>query len=133
MTFFIFNVLSVNSLECVSMENQERKTGTKRININNNESVFYRFSTKVNKCRGSCNNINNSFAKLCLPDVIKNINVNVFNLMLFSNQTRHIEWQEHCKCKCKLDASVCNNKQRWNEGKCRCECKKLINKGICDK
>ena len=33
----------------------------------------------------------------------------------------------------RLDASVCNNKQRWNEGKCRCECKELIDKGICDK
>ena len=29
--------------------------------------------------------------------------------------------------------SVCNNKQRWNEDKCRCEFKELIEKGICDK
>ena len=33
--------------------------------------------------------------------------------------------QTRCKC--------CNNKQRWNEDKCRCESKELINKGICDK
>ena len=26
-----------------------------------------------------------------------------------------------------------NNKQRWNKNKCRCECKELIDKGICDK
>ena len=50
-----------------------------------------------------------------------------------TNETRHIKWHETCKCKCRLDASVCNNKQRWNEGKCRCECKELIDKGICDK
>ena len=31
--------------------------------------------------------------------------------------TRHIEWHETCKCKCILDPSVCNNKQRWNENK----------------
>ena len=37
------------------------------------------------------------------------------------------------KCKCRLDAIVCNNKQRWNKNKCRCECKELIDKGICDK
>ena len=37
------------------------------------------------------------------------------------------------ECKCRLDASVCNNKQRWNENKCRCECKELIDKGMCDK
>ena len=40
---------------------------------------------------------------------------------------------ETCKCKCRLDASVCNNKQRWNNDKSRCECKELIDKGICNK
>ena len=50
-----------------------------------------------------------------------------------TNETRHIKWHETCKCKCNLDASVCNNKQRWNDGKCRCECKELIHKGVCDK
>ena len=28
---------------------------------------------------------------------------------------------------------ICNNKQRWNKDQCRCECKKLIDKGLCDK
>ena len=32
-----------------------------------------------------------------------------------------------------MDASVCNNKQRWNTDKCRCECKELIDRGICCK
>ena len=48
-----------------------------------------------------------------------------------TNETRHIAWHETCKCR--LDASVCKNKQRWNEDKCGCECKELIGKGICDK
>ena len=50
-----------------------------------------------------------------------------------TNETRHIEWHETCKCKCKLDAGVCINKQSWNCDKCRCECKELVDKGICDK
>ena len=50
-----------------------------------------------------------------------------------TNETRYIEWHETCKCKCRLDGSVCNNKQRWNEDKCSCECKELIDKGVCDK
>ena len=62
---FSFNVLNVNSLECVSMNNQECKTRTKIIHINNNEPVFYPFSIKVNKCSGSCTNINDPYAKLC--------------------------------------------------------------------
>ena len=134
MTFFNFNPSNVNSLECLSMNNQECRTRTKIININNNEPVFYPFSIKVNKCSGSCNNINDPYAKLCLPDGVKNINVKVFNLMSWSNQTKHIEWHETCKSKRRLDSSVCNNKQRWNKDKCRYECREeLIDKERCDK
>ena len=61
------------------------------------------------------------------------INVKVFNLISRSNHTRHIEWHETCKCKCKVDARFHNNKQRWNNEKNRCECKELIYKGRCDK
>ena len=50
-----------------------------------------------------------------------------------TNKTRHIKWQENCKCRYRFDASICNNKQRWNEDKCRCEYKELIDKGKCDK
>ena len=73
------------------MNNQECKVRTKIININNNEPLFYPFSVKVNKCSGSCNNISDPYAKLCAPDIIKNINIKVFNLMSFSTQTKHIE------------------------------------------
>ena len=71
--------------------------------------------------------------KLCVPDVVRNLNVRVSNLMSRTNETRHVEWHEKCRCKCRLDASVCNNKQRWNDDKCRCKCKELIDKGVCDK
>ena len=33
---------------------------------------------------------------------------------------------------CRLDARICNSKQRWNEDKCRCECKDIIDKERCD-
>ena len=71
--------------------------------------------------------------KICVPDVIKDLNVKVFNLMSRTNETRFIKWHEKCKCKCGLDAIVCNNKQRWNKNKCRCECRELIDKRACDK
>ena len=91
MTFFSFNPLNVNSLECVSMNNQECKIRTKIIDVNNIEPGFYPFSIRVNKCSGSCININDPYAKLCVPSVVKNRNVKVFNLMSWSNQTRHIK------------------------------------------
>ena len=50
-----------------------------------------------------------------------------------TNETRFIEWHETFKCGCKFGANVCNNKQRWNKNKCRCECKELIDKGACDR
>ena len=123
----------VNSLSCISMNNKECKVRSQIFNVNSDESLFYPFSIKTSKNSGSCNNINNPYAKMCVPDVIKNINVKVFNLTSRPNETRHIEWHKVCKCKCGLDASVCNNKQRWSNDKCRCECKEIIHQGICDK
>ena len=70
---------------------------------------------------------------MCVSDVIKNLNVKVFNLMLRTNEARQIEWHKTCKCNCRLDGSVCNNKHCWNDDKCRCESKILIDKGIYDK
>ena len=60
------------------------------------------------------------------------MNIKVFKLMSRTNETRYVSWHETCTCKCRLDTSVCNNKQYWNSYKCGCECKKLINKGKCD-
>ena len=73
---------------------------------------FFHFSIRASKYSGSCNNINDPYAKLCAPDIVKNLNAKVFNLMSKTRETRHIEWHETCKCKCRLDASFCNNKQR---------------------
>ena len=110
-----------------------------------NEPVFYPFSIKASRCSGSCNNINDPYTKMCVPDIVKNLNVKVFNLLSRANETRHIKWHETCKCKCRikwhetckckcrLDASVCNNKQHWTYDECWCECKELIDKGVCDK
>ena len=54
----------------------------------------------------------------------------MFNLVSGTNETRHIEWHEMYKCKCTFSSSVCNNKQCWNDDKCSCESKELIDKGI---
>ena len=123
---------NARSLSCISMINQEHKTRPQIVNVNSNNSIFYPFSIKISKCSGNCNNINDPYSKLCVPDVVKNLNIKVFNLMSRTNETRFIEWHETCKCKCRLDAIVCNNKQCWNNDKCRCECKELIDKGVCD-
>ena len=124
---------NINSLECVSLKNQECKVRSKIFNINSNNTMFCPFSIKINRCSGNCNDINDPYARICVPDVVKNVNVKVLNLMSRTNETRFIKLHETCKCICRLDKIICNSKQRWNEDKCRCECKELIDKGVCDK
>ena len=115
------------------MNNQECKTRPQLIDVNGDEPVFFPFSIETSKCSGGYNNINYPYAKICVPDIVKKLNVKVFNLTSRTNETRFIEWHETCKCECIFGENVCNNKQRWNKNKCRCECKELIDKGVCNK
>ena len=94
---FLSTLTSVNLLSCISMNNQERKVRPQIVNINGNEPMFSPFSIKTSKCSGSCNNVNNPYPKLCVPDVVKNLNVKVFNLMSRTNK-KDIQWHETCKC-----------------------------------
>ena len=118
------NSLNKIPLSCISMNNQEWKVRPQFVSVNGDDPVFFPFSIKTSK--SSCK-------KLCVPNAVQNLNVRAFNRMSRTNETRRIEWHETCKCKGWLDASVCNNKQRWNDDKCRCECKELTDKGVCDK
>ena len=74
----IMSSFSCNVLKCVSMNNQECKVRPEVINIISNETSFCPSSVKIIKCSGICNSINNLFAKLCVPDVSKNMNIKVF-------------------------------------------------------
>ena len=102
--FTIMTFISCHALKCVSMNNQECKIRPEIINFNSNKPSFYSYSILVNKCSGSSNNINDPYAKLCVPDVVENINIKVFNLMSRTNEARHIEWRETCKCRCRLNS-----------------------------
>ena len=91
MMLFGCNLSSVNLLECVSMNNQECKARRGIVNVNCKEPAFFPFRIKTSKFSCSCNNINDLYVKLCVPDVVKNLNAKVFNLMSRTNETRHIE------------------------------------------
>ena len=102
------NPVSAIPLSYISMNNQECKVRPEIINADSNDPVFYPFSIKTSKCSGNCNNINDPYAKICVPDVVQDLNVKVFNLMSRTNEARHTKWHETCKCKCRLDAIVSN-------------------------
>ena len=70
---------------------EAHKARPKIVNVNSNNPIFYHFSIKISKCSSNCNNINDPYANICVPDIIKNLNVKVFNLMSRTSETRHIE------------------------------------------
>ena len=86
------------------------------------EALFYPYNVLVNKCSGSFNTFDNPMAKLCVANVIKGINMPVYKFLTMLNETGNVLWHESCKCVCKLNSSVCNNKQIWNGDTCRCDC-----------
>ena len=80
-SLFLSNLVSTTSLSCVSMSNYPFKARSEIINFSNNNPIFYPFSIKTSKCSGNCNNLNDPYAKICVPDFVKNLYVKVFNLM----------------------------------------------------
>ena len=61
--------LNAIPLGCISMKNEECNVRPQIFTVNSNEPVFFPFSIKTSNCSGSCNNIHNSYPKLCAPDV----------------------------------------------------------------
>ena len=120
----LFSIIKTKALECVSAVNQKCMPRPKILDVNEGigEALFYPYNVQVNKCSGSCNTLDNPMAKLCVPNVIKGVNMQVYNFLMRLNENRNVLWHESCKCVCKLNSSVCNNKQVWNDDTCRCDC-----------
>ena len=124
LAIILFSILKVGTLECVSVVNQKRMPRPKIIEVNEGvgEALFYPYNVLVNKCSGSCNTLKSPGAKICVPNVIKEVNMQVCNFFMRLNETCNVLWHKSCKCVCQLNSSVCNNKQIWNGDTCRCDC-----------
>ena len=122
----LFSIIKTKALECVSVVNQKCMPRPKILDVNEGvgEALFYSCNVLVNKCSGICNTLDNPMTKLCVPNVIKRANMQVYNFLMRLNETRNVLWHESCKCVCKLNSSVCNSKQIWNSNTCRCDCNK---------
>ena len=120
----LFSVLKVNTLECLSLINQKCMPRPKILNVNKGigEGLFYPYNVLVNKCSGLCDTLDNPMSKICVPKIIKNVNMKVYNFLMRLNETRNGLWHESCKCVCKLNSSVCNSKKIWNSDTCRYDC-----------
>ena len=124
LTISLFSIIKTEALECVSVINRKCMPRPKILDVNEgvDEALFYPYNVLVNKCSGSCDTINNPMAKLCVPGIVKRVNMQVYNFLMRLNETCSVLWHESCKCVCKLNSSVCNNKQIWNGDTCRCDC-----------
>ena len=115
----VLSTMAAVSSNCLLLKNQECEV---RKVIVNNDYMTSPYKIGVNRYVGSCNDLNNPYFKVCSPDIVKNISVKVFDLISQQNNFRNITFHKSCKCDCLLDEKVCNNEQRWNKDKCRCEC-----------
>ena len=119
----LFSIIKTKALECVSVVNQKCMLRPKILDVNEGigEALFYPYNVLVNKCSESCNTLDNPMSRTCVPKIIKNVNIKVYNFLMRLNETRNVLWHESCKCVCKLNSTVCNNKQIWNSDTCRCD------------
>ena len=87
LTISLFNIIKKKALECVSVVNQKCMLRPKKLNVNEGvgEALFYPYNVLVNKCSGSCNTFDNHMAKLCVPNVIKRVNMQVYNFLMRLN------------------------------------------------
>ena len=107
-----FKIFTKDKPSCYLLKNEECKV---RKVIIDNDYMTFPYKNKADKCEGSCNDKENTYFKVCLPDSIKNITIKSFDLLSKKNVLKNISFHKSCKCDCFLDEKVCNNKQKWNK------------------
>ena len=92
LTINLFNIVKTKALECTSVVNQKCMPRSKILDINEGvgEALFYQYNVQVNKCSGSCNTSDNPIEILCVPNVIKGLNMKVYNFLTMLNETCNV-------------------------------------------
>ena len=92
LTITLFNIIKTKALECVSVVNQKCMPRPKILDVNEGvgEALFYPYNVLVNKCSGSCNTLDNPMSKICVPKIVKNVNMQYYNSLMRLNETRNV-------------------------------------------
>ena len=97
------------------------------INLHSNEYIeelcYYPLTVNLDRCMASCNTLNHLSNKVRIPN--KTEDLSVFNMIAGINESKILTKQILYECKCKFDGRKCNSNQKWNNDKCRWECKSL--------
>ena len=98
----LFSALKVNELECLSLIIRKCMPRPKILNVNEGigEALFYPYNVLVNKISGSCDTLDNPMSKICVPKIIKNVSMKVYNILMGLNEIRNVLWHESCECVC---------------------------------
>ena len=101
----LFSIIKTKALECVSKINRKCMPRPKILDVNEGvgEALFYPYNVLVDKCSGSCDTSNNPMTKLCVPGIVKRVNMLVYNFLMMLNETCSVLWNKSCKCICKLN------------------------------
>ena len=92
LTISLFSIIKTRALECVSVIDRKFMPRPKILDVNEGvgEALFYPYNVLVNKCSGSCDTLDDPMAKLCVPNIIKRVDMKVYNFLMRLNETRNV-------------------------------------------
>ena len=108
----------------VSLSNQKCEVQSTFINLHPNEYsqdfTYYPVLVKLDTCVGNCNTLNDLSNKVCFPNKTEDLNLNVFNMITWINESKTLTKHISCECKCRFYGRKCNSEQWWNNNKYWC-------------
>ena len=80
LTISLFSIIKTRALECLSVINRKCMPRPKILDVNEGvgKALFYPYNVLVNKCSGGCNTLDDLMARLCVPNIMKNVNMKVY-------------------------------------------------------
>ena len=115
MGLLIFIVNASNHTKCLSLSNFKFITQSTLINLHPNEYSqkchCHPFATKLNRCVGNCNTLNDLCNKVCVPNKAKDLSISLFNVITWISESRTLTQHVSCECKYRFDGRKCNSDQ----------------------
>ena len=98
----LFSIIKTKAVEWVSVVNRKCMPRPKILDVNEGvgEALFYPYNVLVNKCSGSCNTLDDPMANMYVPNIVKRVNMKVYNFLMRLNETLNVLSHESCKCVC---------------------------------
>ena len=93
-----------NHAKCVLLRNQKCMTQYTLSDLHSNECSqefhYYPFAVKLDRYVGGCNTFNDLSNKVCVPNKTENLNLNMFNMITRTNESKTLRKHISCAYKC---------------------------------